>query len=114
MKKRTKKLQITKQVAYNVLERDNHTCLFCKLDLYMPEKIYGIGLEIKDIAHVIGKAQGGLGTEKNLLVLCRYHHSLYDNGNKGLRKDMYNEIIAYLTNIYGEWDKSQVVYKKYQ
>lgn len=113
MNKRTKALQYTRQTAYKVAERDNHECIFCKMGYHM-EGINksGFGANVYDIAHFINRSQGGLGIEENLVLLCRYHHSLLDNGNKGLRPEMLSIMEEYLRSIYTDWDKEKLKYRK--
>lgn len=114
MNKRTKYLQYTKETAYKVAERDKHECLFCKMGYHLQGKnLSGLGSIVYDIAHFIGKGQGGLGIEENLVLLCRYHHNLLDNGNKGLRPEMLSIMEEYLKSLYPEWAREKLVYKKY-
>ena len=114
MNKRTKALQYTKETAYKVAERDNHECLFCKMGYHL-EGINksGLGSIVYDIAHFINRSQGGLGIEENLVLLCRYHHTLLDNGNKGLRPEMLSIMEEYLKSLYKDWNKDKLVYRKW-
>ena len=65
-----------------------------------------------DIMHIVPKSQGGLGIEQNGVLGCRYHHTLMDNGNEGLRGEMLGYIEKYMKAIYPGWDKKNLVYKK--
>ena len=114
MNKRTKALNYTKETAYKVAERDNHECIFCKMGYHL-EGINksGLGSIIYDPAHFINKSQGGLGIEENLVLLCRYHHTLLDNGNKGLRLEMLSIMEEYLKSLYTGWNKANLVYRKW-
>jgi hypothetical protein len=56
----------------------------------------------------------GLGIEENGVCGCRYHHSLLDNGNKGLRQEMLSIMEEYLKSKYPDWDKDDLVYKKWR
>lgn len=73
---------------------------------------YDLGYKILDCMHIVNKSQGGLGIEQNGVTGCRYHHSLLDNGNKGLRKEMLDHIESYMKQIYPDWKKDDLVYKK--
>lgn len=113
MHKRTKALQYTKETAYKVAERDNHTCLFCQMH-YNMEGINksGFGANVYDIAHFVNRSQGGLGIEENLILLCRYHHHHLDNSNKGYRREMLLIIEEYLKRIYKDWSIEKLKYRK--
>lgn len=114
MNKRTKALQYTKETAYKVAERDNHECIFCKMGYHLQGKnLSGLGSIVYDIAHFINKSQGGLGIEENLVLLCRFHHNLLDNGNKGLRPEMLSIMEEYLKSLYIGWNKDKLVYRKW-
>lgn len=111
MKKRTRLLQFDKATTQKIIIRDQY-CVFCKLGFHMENKDV-FQYQIKDIMHVVNKSQGGLGIEENGVLGCRYHHSLLDNGNKGLRNEMIHILGGYLKNLYPGWDKSNLIYKKY-
>lgn len=112
--KRTQKLKYSKETAYKVAERDHHTCFLCSKGYHIAGKnLSSMEFNIYDIAHFINRSQGGLGIEENLVLLCRYHHSHLDNGNKGLREEMLSIIEEYLKNIYPDWDKDKLIYKKW-
>lgn len=114
MKKRTKKLQISIKIAEKVGERDNYTCLFCKNGYHIDnQNLSNLEFLIHDIAHFIPRSQGGLGIEENLIVLCRYHHHMLDNGNNGLRNEMLDIIEKYLKTQYTDWEKERLAYRKW-
>lgn len=90
---------ISPRTRERVLGRDAKSCILCG-------STYPL-----EIAHYIGRAQGGLGIPENLVTLCKKCHSDYDNSDK--REMMKPEIEAYLEGWYGEIDKSKLVYNKY-
>ena len=55
----------------------------------------------------------GLGIEQNGVWGCRYHHHMLDNGKGGYRKEMLKIMEIYLKSIYPNWDKKDLVYKKW-
>ncbi|MBQ7067026.1 MAG: HNH endonuclease [Lachnospiraceae bacterium] len=112
MGKRKKSLNFTKKEREKILQRDDGCCLFCQENYYM-NSTTELGYEIKDIMHYIPKSSGGLGIEENGVLGCRYHHSLLDNGNKGLRGEMLERMKAYLKSIYPDWSEDNLIYKKY-
>ena len=112
MKKRTRQLQFDTQTKQKIYLREKGQCLFCQRNYHMKcwdEYQY----KIKDIMHYINKSAGGLGIMENGVLGCRYHHSLLDNGNKGLRPEMLEIMKEYLKSKHPEWDESKLVYKKY-
>lgn len=111
MHKRTKLLQFDKKTALKISERDQG-CIFCKAGYHMKSK-FQFDYQIQDIMHIVNKSQGGLGIEQNGVLGCRYHHSLHDDGNKGLRAEMDKIIEEYMSDIYPGWNKEELVYKKW-
>lgn len=112
MHKQTKAHQFSKKVQKNIYRRDNGICIFCRENYHMHCKnpmLY----ELKDVMHYINKSAGGVGVEENGALGCRYHHSLLDNGNKGLRKEMLEVFRQYLKNCYPNWNEAALFYKKY-
>lgn len=99
MHKRTKAVAITPKVREAVERRDNGLCIFCKRP--------GRGE-----AHFIGRAQGGLGVEENILTVCRECHNQMDNGQA--TKLYRNKAEEYLRSKYPDWDKSKLVYDKWR
>lgn len=109
--KRTKKLQFDIKTRERIIGRDGG-CIFCAMG-YPTKDATWLDLTIKDIMHFIPKSQGGLGIEQNGALGCRYHHSKLDNGNEGLRSEMLERFESYLRNIYPDWNKKDLIYKKY-
>ena len=97
MHKRTKAVAITPKVREAVEERDNHCCIFC-------------GKPGRGEAHFIGRAQGGLGIEQNILTVCRECHFQLDNGQA--TKLYRQKAEAYLRAKYNDFDISALIYKK--
>lgn len=99
MNNRTKAVAIPQEVKKRVEERDNHCCIFCGSPNARGE------------AHVIGRAQGGLGIEENLITTCRYCHNMMDNS---WARDTYvNKAKEYLKAIYPGWDEKKYIYDKW-
>lgn len=95
--KRTKAVAITPKVRQAVEERDNYSCIFC-------------GQRGRGEAHLVSRAQGGLGVEENIVTVCRQCHNEMDNG---LLTQIYREKAeAYLRGIYPDWDRDKYIYKK--
>lgn len=81
-----------------VYERDNGRCVLC-----------GRG-GVLEAAHYIGRAQGGLGREKNLVMLCHQCHERYDHtAERGKIKPILRE---YLQGLYPDWNEDELKYKK--
>ena len=110
--KYTKKLQFSSKTRKKIMERDNDTCIFCAMG-YQTHCSSPMLLETFDIMHFIPKSKLGLGIEQNGALGCRYHHHMLDNGNQGARQDMLERFEAYLRNIYPDWEKEKLVYRKY-
>lgn len=110
----TKLLQFNKDTIKAIQQRDNYSCLFCRIGYHCeefdPNKMDFI---VHDIMHFIPKSKLGLGIEENGVEGCRYHHHLLDNGNQSLRKEMLKIMENYLKSFYPNWDKSNLVYKKW-
>lgn len=97
--KRTKALEISPAVKRHVYERDNGCCVLCGSPNGLPN------------AHYIGRAQGGLGVEKNIVTLCPACHREYDQSAE--RKGIRAELREYLQSCYPEWDENDLIYRKY-
>ena len=113
--KRTRATSITTKEAYKVYRRDGklkNNCLFCDAEYHM-DKADSYGLNIHDLMHFIPRSKGGLGTEENLVLGCRYHHMMLDNGSGGHREEMLSMMEGYLTSKYREWNKNSLVYSKW-
>ena len=96
MKKRTKALQIPRDVKERVFERDMW-CIYC-------------GRPGAPNAHYISRAQGGLGIDENILTLCNECHRRYDQTTD--RAKMREYFKEYLQSKYPEWDEEKLYYKK--
>lgn len=107
--KRAKATEFSKSIKIDIMQRDRHQCLFCKLGTYGKSECNWM----LDIMHYINRSAGGLGIEENGIVGCRFHHGLLDNGNKGYRKEMLKDMEEYLKSIYPGWKKENLYYKKY-
>lgn len=97
---------ITPKVKKAVMERDMDDdgyvrCIICSSPYGLPE------------AHFIGRAQGGLGVEENIISLCRNCHYLFDNGSREQRTRLKNMAREYLKSKYTDWDEGKLIYKKY-
>lgn len=110
MNRRTKALQFDQKTRDKIFDRDG-ACIFCRMFYHMPKKPI-FELTILDLMHIVNKSQGGLGIEQNGVCGCRYHHSLLDNGNKGLRSEMLEIIEDYMKEIYPGWTRDSLIYRK--
>ena len=115
MPKYTKLLNFSKETIREIQRRDNYSCLFCRVGYHCedfdPNKLDFI---IHDIMHFIPKSKMGLGIPENGVEGCRYHHHMLDNGNKNRRGEMLKIMENYLKSIYPGWNKSKLVYRKYE
>jgi nitrite reductase/ring-hydroxylating ferredoxin subunit len=98
MSKQSKACDISRKVKYIVNERDGGCCIIC-------------GKRGSPNAHFIGRAQGGLGIEENIVCLCHQCHHDFDNGDK--REEYGAQIETYLRSHYPFWEKSDLVYNKH-
>lgn len=99
---RTKACEISREVRFDVGKRDSYTCVLCDRP--------GI-----PNAHFIPKSAGGLGIKENIICLCPYCHTDYDNGyhkDKNLRKLLGERIEHYLRSCYEGWEKEDLYYRK--
>lgn len=114
MSKYTKLLQFDRNTVEQIYERDNYSCLFCRMGYKIAGKnLSSIEFNIFDPMHFIPKSSLGLGVVENGVCGCRYHHHQLDNGNKGLRTEMLSIMEEYLKSIYPDWDKEKLVYRKW-
>ena len=99
---------ITKATKEAVAERDSVNdwpcCLFCGYPA-PPENPTAFSC-----AHFMGRAQGGLGIEENILTLCPECHRLYDQSIR--RERMRSFFRDYLKSKYLGWDESKLYYRK--
>ena len=99
--KRTKWTSISGDTKIKVYERDKGCCIFCGSPSGLPEM------------HIVSRANGGSGCEKNIVTACRYTcHMKMDAGTREERK-LYREIaINYLKSKYDNWNEEDLIYKK--
>lgn len=113
MKKKTRQQQFNKATKEKIWQRQYGQCLFCSMSFHM-EAADDFGYIIFDVMHYINKSQGGLGIEQNGVLGCRYHHSLLDNGNKGLREEMLGIMREHLIQHYPDWNEEDLYYNKWR
>lgn len=98
--KRSKATDIPKKVKEIVWERDKRKCVFC-----------GSTFSAAPNAHVISRAKGGLGVEKNIITLCLDCHYIMD---QTVGRKMYlQKAKNYLKSIYEDWNEEELIYKKF-
>ena len=98
--KRAKATAISKKTKEIVYVRDKCRCVYCGSPYGLPE------------AHIVSRQRGGLGTEKNIVTLCRPCHFKFDSGTNKERIDMMKFIKEYIYGIYGKFDDNEVIYEK--
>jgi 5-methylcytosine-specific restriction endonuclease McrA len=99
--KQTIACDISPSVRKVVEERDGGVCVICRQRRGKPN------------CHYIGRGQGGLGIEQNIVTACEQCHHDYDNGNKGERDEIRERIESYLRSHYPFWEKSELIYNKF-
>ncbi len=97
--RRSKATNIPKKVKLAVFERDHHRCIIC-----------GATYSAMPNAHVISRAQGGLGVEENIVTLCFDCHYIMDQ-TVG-RKVYLKKCKDYLQRFYPNWNEEELKYKK--
>lgn len=99
--KLTKATSIPISVKKEVWERDNHKCIFCgkEVPLFCAN------------SHVIKRSQLGLGIPQNIVCACTICHDKYDFDTNSQK--MYKIAEKHLKTIYIEWNKNDMVYKKF-
>lgn len=97
--KRAKACDISKKVKDIVWERDGHRCIVCGSYQAMPN------------SHFIRRSQGGLGIEENIVTMCLICHRQYDQGAD--RKEIEAIVENYLKRTYPNWNKENLIYKKW-
>lgn len=100
MTRRTKALAITPAVRGHVMERDEGRCVRCGRT------------DVLQCAHYIGRAQSGLGVERNLVMLCADCHMEYDQS--AARARIREELRDYLRGCYPDWDETTLTYDKWR
>ena len=61
-------------------------------------------------AHFVPRSHGGLGREKNLIMLCADCHRRYDQTAE--REQIRAELREYLQGLYPDWDENELKYRK--
>jgi 5-methylcytosine-specific restriction endonuclease McrA len=97
MNKRTQATNISAKVRRAVMERDS-CCIFCG------------SYQMLSLAHYVPRSKGGLGIEQNLAVVCIPCHSRLDQSIN--RKATLEIFRIYLEILYGQFDDSDLQYKK--
>lgn len=113
MNKRTRKLQFTEDEKRKIYIRQYGQCLFCEMKYHM-NAVSSYEYDLLDFMHYINRSQGGLGIAENGVLGCRYHHSLLDNGNKGLREEMLQIMKDHLKAHYPEWSEKNITHNKWR
>lgn len=98
--RQTGSTSIPPDVMKAVWRRDLHHCVLCGDPYAAP------------CAHFIGRAQGGMGVEENIVTLCRRCHDRYDNTTE--RERIRKTLRTYLQACYPGWDEGALVYHKYR
>lgn len=106
--KRTKATDFKQSTRELIRQRDNFQCLFCRLGKYGKSDCEWM----LEIMHYINRSAGGLGIPENGVTGCLYHHQLLDNGNKGYRAEMLEDMREYLQGIYPGWKEENLYYRK--
>ena len=100
--KRTKALEIPKEVKIKVYERDDHHCILC-----------GRMVDASNACcHFVARSQGGLGIEQNILTLCSDCHFRFDNTD--LRQELKERFRKYLNSKYENWNEQDLYYNKWK
>ena len=94
----------SKEEKEYIMKRDLGRCIYCGGTTYL------------GIAHIFASRQkGGAGVRKNGVCLCQICHGNLDNGKDTcLRENIQNFCEDYLRNIYGDIQKEDVMYDKYE
>lgn len=99
--------EFSEQVRAAIKERDGD-CIFCRMN-YRVDDECGFFLQIM---HYVGRAQGGLGVERNGALGCAKHHSMLDNSK--YHKEMKGMFADYLAGLYKGWDPKGLVDNKWK
>lgn len=109
MSKRSKACEFSAKERKKIHERDNETCLFCRLGYRMSHEAGG---ELQ-IMHYLGRgSKGGLGIAENGALGCIYHHQMLDNGL--YHDEMHTLFREYLKSFYTEWNEDSLKYDKWR
>ena len=98
MRRETRYTKIPDNVRRRVYERDNGCCVYCGSPFNL------------ECAHIVGRAQGGLGREKNLVMLCSDCHRRFDQSAE--REEIRGELREYLQGLYPDWNEADLKYRK--
>ena len=99
--RRAKATDIPESVKHIAYARDEGKCLWC-------------GKPGLPNAHLVSRAQGGLGVEENIITLCVECHNAMDNGSDTERaRSMRKHAEEYLQSIYPGWSREKVTYSKW-
>lgn len=99
MHRTTKATAIPQSVKEAVTMRDKGRCIFC-------------GRPGKPVSHVVRRSQLGMGIEQNIVTACDACHRQMDEGRT--REAMYASAVAYLKGFYPEWNREDMIYKKWR
>ena len=99
MHKLTKATSIPPAVKVAVWERDEGRCVICGNGRAAPH------------CHFIRRSQLGLGIEENIWTGCDKCHNAFDS--EGVDGAMHKYIERYLRSCYPNWNKENLIYKKY-
>ena len=98
------KYEFNKKTRKIIYKRDNFQCI-------MPgcRNTFGLG-----VAHVfVSRAKGGLGVERNGVLLCQEHHQALDQRNHKWHEPVKEYVEDYLRFHYGLIDKKDVTFNKW-
>lgn len=98
MRRETRFTAVQPQTWKRVYERDNHRCVLCGKS------------GVLQASHFVPRSHGGLGREKNLIMLCADCHRRYDQTDE--RDEIRSELREYLQGLYPDWDENELTYKK--
>lgn len=99
MHRTTKATAISQSVKEAVTLRDKGRCIFC-------------GRPGNPVAHVVRRSQLGRGIEQNIVTACDACHRQLDEGRT--REAMYVRAVAYLKGFYPDWNREDMIYKKWR
>ena len=94
---------IPSKVREEVYERDSWDGCPCCVVCGKPKRV--------QMAHIVGRAQGGKGIPENLVCLCVEHHTQLDNGNDPIKQaEIKSQIVEYMKEIYPDWNEKELVH----
>lgn len=106
--KRTKALEIPKEVKEAVAKRDKFNgwtcCVLCGTPA-PPENPLAFSN-----AHFVPRSKGGLGVEKNIVSLCPLCHRQFDQSTE--RGFLRTELKSYFQSKYKDWNEEDLVYRR--